>query len=270
MSPSTCFHTKRYDIVVAADGQGSRTRRLVFGQETSSEAFKSLRVYAAYYTIPWVEGEGGLAKAYNAQWCRLIMTRNGNCPMMQVYLFTMKDTESLKKLNKEPIEKQKEVWAETFKDAGWQCDRLLSGLNTCDNFYAHEVAQVKMKQMYNGRVVLLGDAGYCPNPFTGMGTTASLIGSYVPAGELARHGNDVGGALKAYEGIVRRPVGECQKLPFGLPRVFFPSSQLGIWILRNTFWAISTFKIDQMIHWLLPEGNGGWSIPEYPELNLVL
>lgn len=70
-----------------------------------------------------------------------------------------------------------------------------------------------MKQMYSGRVVLLGDAGYFPSPFTGMGTTVSLIGLYVLAGELARHGNDVYRALKAYEEVVRRPVNECQK-PF--------------------------------------------------------
>ena len=68
-----------------------------------------------------------------------------------------------------------------------------------------------MKQMYGGPVVLLGDAGYCPSPFTGMGTAVSLIGSYVLAGELARHGNDVDRALEAYEEVVRRPVNECQK-----------------------------------------------------------
>lgn len=260
-----------YDIVVGADGQGSRTRRLAFGQEASDEAFKSLEIHAAFYGIPRVEGEGETAKAYIAQGRRGMMTRTGDRPVTQVYLFSMKNTERLKNSNKESIEKQKEVWAETFKDAGWQSGRFLSGLNTCDDFYACELAQVKMKQLYNGRVVLLGDAGYCPSVLTGMGTTASLIGSYVLAGELARHGNDVGTALKSYERVVRPPVLECQKMPFGGSLgVFWPSSRLGIWILRNTLWAISSFKIDQMIQRVLPRGKdkGGWTIPEYPELNL--
>jgi len=261
----------QYDLVVGADGQGSQTRRLAFGQGASHEAFKSLGIQSAFYSIPRVEGEGAIAKAYIAQGRKGMMTRTGDRPMTQVYLFTMENTERLKKSNREPIEKQKEVWAETFKNAGWQSDRFLSGLEACDDFYACELAQVKMKQLYNGRVVLLGDAGYCPSVLTGMGTTTSLIGSYVLAGELARHGNDVDTALKAYERIVRVPVLEYQKMPFGGSLgVFWPSSRLGLWILHNTLWAISSFKIGQMFQRVLPESKekGRWTIPEYPELNL--
>lgn len=58
---------RRCDIVVTADGQGSRTRRLAFGPEASNEAFKSIAVHTAYYSIPRVGGEGELAKAYIAQ-----------------------------------------------------------------------------------------------------------------------------------------------------------------------------------------------------------
>lgn len=262
---------RRYDIVVGADGQGSRTRHLAFGQDASDEAFRSLGIHAAFYSIPRIKGEGEIAKAHITQGRRGMMTRTGDRPVTQVYLFSMKNTDKLKKFNKEPIEKQKEVWAETFRDAGWQSDRFLSGLNTCDDFYACELAQVKMKQLYNGRVVLLGDAGYCPSVLTGMGTTASLVGSYVLAGELARHSNDVGTALKAYERVLQPLILNYQKMPFGGSLgVFWPSSRLGVWILLNTLWAVSSFKIDQMIQRILPGGKdkSEWTIPEYSELNL--
>ena len=259
---------KRYDLVVAADGQGSRTRRLAFGREASDTAFKSLGVHAAYFSIPRIEGEGNLAKAYSAPGSRLIVTRTGDRPVTQVLLFAMKDAERLKKSYKEPIERQKEAFAETFKNAGWQTSRLLSGLRTCNDFYAHEVGQIKMRQLYSGRVVLLGDAGYCPSPFTGMGTTGCLIGAYVLAGELARHGNDVPGALKSYERIIQPPVNECQNLPVAALGAFFPSSQLGIWLLRNTLWAVS--KIDQFTHRPRAEDTRGWKLPEYDELNLTI
>ncbi|KAI1377156.1 FAD/NAD(P)-binding domain-containing protein [Hypoxylon crocopeplum] len=261
---------KRYDLVVAADGQGSRTRRLAFGQEVSDAGFKSVGVHAAYYSIPRIEGEGKLARAYNAPGRRIMVTRTSDRPVTQALLFTMKDAEKLSKVYKEPIEKQMEAYAEAFKDAGWQTDRFLSEMKTCDDFYAYEACQVKMKQLHKGRVVLLGDAGYCPSPFTGMGTTGCLIGAYVLAGELARHGNDVPGALKEYERVVRPPIKECQDLPaYGLGALF-PSSQLGVWILRNTLWAAS--KIDQIFYKPKPEGkakSGGWKLPEYPELNLT-
>ncbi|KAI1772248.1 FAD/NAD(P)-binding domain-containing protein [Hypoxylon cercidicola] len=257
---------KRYDLVVAADGQASRTRRLAFGQEVNDAAWKPLRVHAAYFSIPRIEGEGGLARAFNALGRRLLITRTSDRPVTQVLLFTMGDAEKLRKSYKETIEKQKEAFADAFRDAGWQNDRFMSGLKSCNDFYAHEIGQIKMNQLSKGRVVLLGDAGYCPSPFTGMGTTGCLIGAYVLAGELARHGNDVPGALKAYENVVRPPIDECQRMPGAALGAFFPSSKLGIWILRNAMWAVS--KVDHVFNWSRSENTGGWTLPEYPELNL--
>lgn len=39
----------RYDLIIGADGQYSRTRRLAFGQEVSDAAFKTLGVHATYF-----------------------------------------------------------------------------------------------------------------------------------------------------------------------------------------------------------------------------
>ncbi|XXG96151.1 hypothetical protein Hte_002430 [Hypoxylon texense] len=257
---------KRYDLVVAADGQSSKTRRLAFGQGVSDAAWKSLGVQAAYFSIPRIEGEGGLARSFNALGRRLIITRTSDRPVTQVLWFTMGDGEKLKKSYKESIEKQKEAFADAFSNAGWQDDRFMSGVKSSDDFYAHEIGQIKMKQLSKGRVVLLGDAGYCPSPFTGMGATGCLVGAYVLAGELARHGNDVAGALKSYEDVVRPPIAECQQLPGFNLGAFFPSSRLGIWILRNVMWAVS--KVDFAFGWLQSDNVGRWVLPEYPELNL--
>jgi 2-polyprenyl-6-methoxyphenol hydroxylase-like FAD-dependent oxidoreductase len=260
---------KRYDLVVGADGQGSRTRRLAFGQEASDEAFKSIGVHTAYYSIPRVKGEGEMAQLYFAPGSRFIMTRNSDRPMTQVYLFIMKDTEKLRELHKKTIDEQKRGWAEAYTGAGWQSDRLLASLSSCNDWYAHEVAQIKMKSWYTGRVVLLGDAGYGPSPFTGMGTTASFIGAYVLAGELAKHGNDVGTALKAYNEVARPPIDECQRMPSQVGK-FFPSSKLGLWILNKAAWAMSNFRIDEKLQRWFPAAKEetGWKIPDYPGLNM--
>lgn len=257
---------QNYDLVIAADGQASRTRRMAFGQEANDEAFKSIGVHAAYYSIPRSEDEGTLARVYNAPGRRMLFTRTSGRPVTQVLLFTMADSDNLRKSYKESVEKQKEAFTETFKGAGWQTDRLLNGMKTTTDFWAHELAQIKMKQLYKGRVALLGDAGYCPTPFTGMGTTGCLIGAYVLAGELARHNNDVPSALKAYDRVVRPGIDEIQKLPTELMGTFFPSSKLGIWILQNVMWAVS--KIEPLTYRPKPEGDYVWRLPEYPELKL--
>ena len=203
------------------------------------------------------------------------MTRTGDRPVTQVYFFLMKDKERHAKMRttyKEPLEKQKEAWADIYRDAGWDCKRFVEGLKPVEDFYAHEMGQVKMPQLYNGRVVLLGDAGYCPTAFTGLGTTLSLIGAYVLAGELARNGSNVNAALEKYNEVMRPPIDECQNLAAaGSEGVFFPSSAIGIRIMNNFLWTLSCFRIDKLIRWIhgmLPADKSRWPLPEYPELNL--
>ncbi|KAI0168834.1 FAD/NAD(P)-binding domain-containing protein [Hypoxylon sp. FL1284] len=260
---------KRYDLVVGADGQASRTRRLAFGKDVSDEACKPVGVHGAYFSIPRIEGEGSLARLFTAQGGRMLVTRTSDRPVTQVLLYTMTaDATRMRSVYKESLDKQKAAFADLFGDSGWQDSRLMSGMRASTNFYAHEVVQVKMKQLSKGRVVLLGDAGYCPSPFTGLGTTSCLIGAYVLAGELARHGGDVLGALRAYEETVRQPVEECQRLPGATLKLFFPSSPTGVWLLRNTMWAVS--KVDSLFDWpRSSENSGRWALPDYPELNLT-
>jgi len=257
---------KRFDLVVGADGQGSRTRRLAFGQEASDAAFSSLGIHGAYFSLPRIEGEEGNAKVFNAPGSKMLLSRTSNRPVTQFLLYTMSDADILRSSYRQPIEKQREAFAEAFRDVGWQTDRILNGLRTAEDFYAHELGQIKMKQLCTGRVALLGDAGYCPTPFTGLGVTGCLIGAYVLAGELARHGNDVTSALKAFDMTIRPGVDEIQTLR-GNMNLFFPSSRLGVWLMRNAAWVMS--KLDQLT-WRprSEEDFERWKVPEYPELNL--
>lgn len=269
--------TKHFDLVVAADGQGSRTRRLAFGEDISAASFKSLGIHAAYYNIPRLEREDSLARIYFAPGSRMVMTRTGDRPKTQVYFFLMKDAQRaarMREVHTQPIAEQKAAWTEICGDAGWECERFVEGIQTVEDFYACEIAQIKMPegQLHKGRVALLGDAGYCPSAFTGMGTTLSLIGAYVLAGELARNGDDVGAALREYEQKMRQPIKECQKLPPGSDGGIFPTSGLGLTIANTVIWTMSCIRVDKLIRWVhgfLPEGQKtGWKIPEYVELNL--
>lgn len=269
----------RFDLVVGADGQGSRTRRLALGEEASEAALRRLGVHVAYFSVPRAGDEGGLARAYMAPGSRAALTRTGeNRDVTQVYMFTTRDGEALRRsYREEPVAAQRARWAALYRDAGWQCGRFADALDTAaeaDDFYAHEICQVKLASLCAGRVALIGDAGYCPSPFTGMGTTLGLIGTYVLAGELARHGGDVAAALKSYDAVVRPPIDDYQQLPLGNLGLMFPSTKLGVTILHKTVWIMA--KVSGFVSWLLPKSMtaGGstkgkeWSIPEYPELNL--
>ncbi|EUC33411.1 hypothetical protein COCCADRAFT_96159 [Bipolaris zeicola 26-R-13] len=271
--------TRSYNLIVAADGQNSRTRRLVFGEAVNTSAYTSLNTHAAFFPIPRSPNETSLARMYSSPENRLTMTRSGDRPETQVYLIQMANahrTPVLKAAQKLPVKEQKKVWAELYRDAGWECERFVRELDGAEDFYATEIVQVKMpgRQLYSGRVVLLGDAGYCPSPFTGMGTTLALIGAYVLVGELGKHAGDVGAALRAYQEEMKEPVEENQKLGALVNggKGMFPRSAWGIWAVNTVLWTMAVLRVDKvlgMLAGLVPEGKDSvWKVPEYPGMNM--
>ncbi|RMZ68908.1 2-polyprenyl-6-methoxyphenol hydroxylase and related FAD-dependent oxidoreductase [Pyrenophora seminiperda CCB06] len=271
--------TKTYDLVIAADGQGSRTRRLAFGDDANAASFKSLNVHSAYYNIPRLPTEDSLARIHFASRNRIVMTRTGNLPVTQVLLWLLKDKERsarMRPIHRQPLADQKAAWTEECQDAGWDTPRFLAGLKDVDDFYATEIAQIKMPEgkITKNRLVLLGDAGYGPSPMTGMGTTLSLVGMYVLAGELASYPGHVDAAIKAYEETMKQPIEEGQKLSGVVDQLaMFPVSEWGAWTANTFIWTLSSFKVDKMLAWLagwLPEGKkeDGWKLPVYPMLNV--
>ena len=83
------------------------------------------------------------------------------------------------------MEEEKAVLAEIFEGAGWQTPEILKALEVADDFYLERPGVVKLDSWSEGRVVLVGDAAYCPTANTSMGTTSSLVGAYILAGEIA-------------------------------------------------------------------------------------
>ncbi|KAI5925052.1 hypothetical protein F4810DRAFT_86590 [Camillea tinctor] len=266
--------TGRYDLVVGADGQWSKTRKLLLGAPASAAAFHSLNLICAYYTMPRAPGDDALMKMYVAPGGRGLTTRMGCTPTTtQAYLGMRADPEALAvrcgaPFVRLPPEKQKEILAEELRDAGWQTDRFVRGMRDAADFYAHEIGQVRIDGAFaKGRVALLGDAGYCPSAMTGMGTTLALLGAYVLAGEIAKRGDgDVEGAVRGYESTLRPYVDEIQKISPGVTNLFFPTTRVGIFAMHTVLGLIETFRIDKLIMWLTPEDKGGLAIPEYPEI----
>lgn len=263
----------RFDLVVGADGQSSRTRRMLFGDEANRASLRPVGVYSALFKIPRddaVEGDPHLAKMFHAPGKRTLGTRTGDRASTQASISTTKPSPKLveamgKGLN--GIVEQKKAWEDLFRGAGWQTDRLLKGLQSTDDYYAYESVQIKLDRWHKGRVVLLGDAGYCPSPNTGMGTTCSLVGCYILAGELARHGKDIDTALQGYEKVARPFVDEAQKLPKGLLRWWYRDTRIGIRVMHLVLAAVTNLKIDKLLYKLMPEAKGGLELPEYPELD---
>ena len=67
------------------------------------------------------------------------------------------------------------------------------------DFYFDSASQVRMDNWSAGRVTLVGDAGYCPSPLSGQGTSLALVGAYVLASELRAAAGDHRAAFARYQ-----------------------------------------------------------------------
>ncbi|KAI1142099.1 FAD/NAD(P)-binding domain-containing protein [Hypoxylon sp. FL0543] len=278
--------TDKYDLLVGADGIGSRIRRMMLRSGKNDKVDKSdmsdglhpLRgIYIAYFTLPWPmkEGEDYLATVYTATGRRAIMVRRHKPDRVQVYLICKNDSERLLNAPRGDVKEEKEALAEIFQGAGWRIDEILKGLKDADDFYLEHMGLVKLDSWSRGHVTLVGDAAYCPSASTGMGTTSAIVGAYVLAGEIARHckeGADpkegLAAALKAYEEKFRPFVNQVQEGisedmgPWGN---LLPSTPFGISVMNFLMGVVAFLRLNVFGQFFLREGVK-WDLPEYKEI----
>jgi 2-polyprenyl-6-methoxyphenol hydroxylase-like FAD-dependent oxidoreductase len=231
LSDGTTVHA---DLVVGADGPHSAVRRLVFGPE---EQFVSpVGGYHAWFTAPDTVGLDGWYLMYQAPGgLNASMRPSHDQAIAKAGLAFRSDP---LEYDRNDLDTQRELLATRFAGAGWQSDALVAAARQADDFYFDAFTQVHMDTWSTGRVTLVGDAGYCASPLSGMGTSLALVGAYVLAGELgpaddaARQGagqsdlgpaDDVGidgkrltAALERYHAVMRPYVDRCQTLPSGI------------------------------------------------------
>lgn len=256
-----------YDLLVGADGQGSRIRKAILPPATP-DPYRRTGIHMAYWFIPRAEGDDNIRRSYLSPGGRMIFRRTHNLTDTQVYFILKDDGSEMSSIARAPVEQQKEVWSQRFRGAGWQTERFIEGMKTTDNWYSNEVLQVCTDTWHKGRVVLLGDAAYCPSPMTGMGTTGSFVGAYVLAGEINRHSDDLPKAFEKYDDTMRPFVNEIQKLSPALLRLAIPDTQWGITIIHWMAWLACLLRLPDLISRFSSEHKGGWVLPDYPELGI--
>jgi len=226
---------QRFDLVVAADGMRSTTRRLAFGDEA---VVRPLGMEMSYLTIPrtdtdtdwwnWYSEPGGLA-------VHLRPDRHGTTRALLTAVTSGAGGGAGESAadggGRRSREDQEDRLRRQFRDVGWEAPRVLAALGGAEDLYSESIGQVRAPRWTNGRVALLGDAAWCASPVSGMGTSLSLVGAYVLAGELTAHA-DHREAFARYEEVMRPYVAQAQHLPPGVPHLANPRSRAGLAAFR--------------------------------------
>jgi 2-polyprenyl-6-methoxyphenol hydroxylase-like FAD-dependent oxidoreductase len=216
--------SRRFALVIGADGLHSTARRLAFGPD--SDCLRAFDLYNAWFTAPAGIDLDGWFLMYNAPGGLVASARPGrrDDEIKAGLGFRSRPLDHLR----HDRAAQQELLASRFASAGWELPWLLDAMRAASDFYFDAVGQVRLDEWARGRVVLLGDAAFCPTPLSGLGTSLALVGAHVLVGELAAAGGDHGVAFQRYQQRMRAYVDQAQQLPPGGINGFAPMSAMAI------------------------------------------
>jgi 2-polyprenyl-6-methoxyphenol hydroxylase-like FAD-dependent oxidoreductase len=225
---------RTFGLVAGADGLHSRVRGLAFGPE--SRFLRHLGLYLSVFTMPNDLKLDHWQLIYVIPGKSVTVTSaRDNREARAIFFFASGPLE----VGHRDRDRQQELLAAAFAGQGWEVPRLLAAGQEAPDFYFDSVSQVRMDNWSSGRVTLVGDAGYCPSPLSGQGSSLALVGAYVLASELDAADGDHRDAFARYQQRMRDFVERNQQIAMGNADRFTPASRRQIWLQNQSIRALS-------------------------------
>ena len=187
-----------FQLVVGADGMRSSVRRMMFGPHEQYLTNWGAMICAFRMTrqVPSFEASDSIidARPRRAAWVF------GFADHAPTALLTYRTRNIEEQFTGSHVEKLREVFS-GMDDAVVR--HVLDELDAAPEILFDSVHQVRMPRWSTGRVVLVGDAAWCLNLYSGMGASSALRGGSALGTALHEHPDDVTGALSAWEAGLR-------------------------------------------------------------------
>ena len=99
------------------------------------------------------------------------------------------------------------ILKDSFADYNPEVKQLLQSLLDDGLFFMDKMGMINASNLHNGRLVLLGDAGFCPTALSGMGASLSIYGAKALAHYISEYPDDILTACDSYN-ILMQPIVE--------------------------------------------------------------
>ena len=187
--------SRRFDLVVGADGLHSRVRRLLWGPEEHFS--RPLHLYVASTNAAGAHDRDDAVLVYNEPG---LATALHPAAGAAIAAFIFRSDVLIDPRN--PADARSLLTA-TYGSAGWRSRELLGRYLSAEDVYFDVVSRVRVPTWTKGRVTLLGDAASCVSLF-GEGSSSAISGAAALADALDRHPSDLPSALRSYEHAHRK------------------------------------------------------------------
>jgi 2-polyprenyl-6-methoxyphenol hydroxylase-like FAD-dependent oxidoreductase len=212
--------SRRFDVVIGADGAHSGVRALAFGSE--SDYVTHLGVYIA--TLP-LEGETGTDLVMYNTPGRAVAIHPAGGRGGAAFMFRAPE---IAHFDHRDLDQHKQLLNSVYAGAGWRVPELLDRVRVADDLYFDSVSRVQVPTWSRGRIGLVGDAASCVSLF-GDGSSLAMTGAFTLAESLA---DDIPTGLRTYE-AQHRPQRAAKENSVSLAtELLIPATTAGI-ALRN-------------------------------------
>ncbi|GAA3599246.1 FAD-dependent monooxygenase [Nonomuraea rosea] len=214
------WYRESFDLVVGADGLRSNVRRTVFGPDehymTAWDAI--ICAFQLQEQVPTFQEADSIISAREGRGAWVF----GFADRPPTALLTYRTEDVQGQFTGSRIERLRTAFSDMDDPV---VRHALSSLEQTPDFLFDSVHQVKMSRWSRGKVVLVGDAAWCLNLYSGMGASSALRGGAELGRALREHPDDLDAALTAWESRLRPSITRHQRIARVKQQLFVPSNR---------------------------------------------
>lgn len=249
--------TRRFNLVIGADGTHSGVRALAWGPEERFSTF--LGYYQAGFTAPNHFGLDHSGLLYNEPGLGVMISSGRDGSTAGVGLVFASPELEYDRRDRNQIVR---IVSDRFARAGWEVPRLLAELPTATDLWFDQFVQIHLDRWSQGRIALLGDAAWAAGPGGG-GTGLAMTGAYVLAAELAGT-DDYTAAFARYEAALRKGATSGQKQARNAGPFLAPPTAAKIRSRNRTYRLLSSRPLLPVFGWLTERASNAVNLDAYP------